>query len=525
LSGLGTHHREVSTTSTWTQRYFDQGLALLFGYHYVESVASFREAIADDPECPMAWWGLAMAAGPNPNSRYFNHPDDPQGVGSEASQRARELEDGATPLERALIDAVVERYDAEKRPEPGDRDRAYTEAMQAIFEAHPDDADIAVLYGESRMMQSPWQYWNPDGSGRVGADEAKRALEHALRLDPGHPGANHYYIHLMEDGPDPTVVLPNARILGDLMPNAGHIVHMPSHIYIQTGRYEEAVRANRASLAADRRLLAEWGDRDLPVGVPSMPMRASLKGGHARRFLHLAALRLGSYDQAVEAMTAVLEGPSPDMETLRGNFRVQILWSQLWLTHRAFGRWQEVLDIPEVPSFAPVAAGNRRAARGCAWLARGDLDKAAEELGALDEIIGQVGPPVQGLLGVPRNELAGLIEEARGETERAIGDLETAVRLEDSLPYYEPPIWQNPVRNTLGYVLLRAGRPQEAATVFWEDLRRHPENGRALFGLWKSLEALGDAERAVRVADRFREAWAGQEPPVVLGFTRTTSGD
>ena len=517
LTGIGSHHRAITTRSSVAQRYFDQGLSLFYGYHYVGAVPSFQETIDADPDCAMAWWGLALTIAPNPNSRYYRAADDPKGLGLDAIRRAVELADGAAPLERALIEALHARYDAGARPDPRERDLAYVRAMREIYVAHPEDADVATLYAEAQMMLSPWQYWNPDGSGRPGGEEARRALRQAIDLDPRHPGAHHFYIHLMEDHPDPSLALTSALVLEGLMPDVGHIVHMPSHIYIQIGRYEEAINGNLASLAADKRMLEQWGDRERPWDVPSMGMGANTKGAHARRFLHLAALRRGDFDMAFEAATAVTGGVEEVIKAT-AKFRRQMLWSELWMTYRSFGRWQEVLEIPEMPASVPFAAAIRFAARGSAWLAKGDLEKAAEELHALETLTNTITGPRKGLFEIPLHELARLVAETRGESEESIGHLESAVRLEDSLPYYEPPVWQHPVRITLGHVLLRANRPWEAKTVFWEDLRRNPENGRALFGLWRALEALGEEQQAERVARRFREAWGGTEDPVVLGY-------
>lgn len=521
LTNIGDHHRPISTGSRLAQRYFDQGLRLYYGFYYPEAVSSFREAIDADPTSAAAWWGLALAIGPNPNARYFGATDDPRGVGLEAIRRAVELGDGATPRERALIDALVERFDPVARPDRDDRDRAYAFAMRALHEAYPGDADIATLYAEACMTRTPWRYWNPDGSPRIGVLEAERALRHAMAIDRAHPGAHHFFVHLMESSPDPEEAMSSARALETLMPDSGHMVHMPSHIYIRVGRYADAARSNLASIDADGRLTGEWGDRELPLDVPTYRMNARGHHDHARAFLHMAAVRQGNFGHALDALLPVTGTRTPEPEAFESG-RVRQAAARLWTTYRRFGRWEDILEIPTVPEEHVFLRGFRHYARGFARLADGELDAASEELGALEAAAesapkqGGLVPPAD-LLVIAAHELAGLLAERRGDVEGAIARLETAVRLEDGLPYREPPAWLHPVRHALGHVLLRAGTPGEAETVFWEDLRRNPENGRSLHGLARSLVALGETERAARIEERFRRAWSGADVPVESG--------
>jgi tetratricopeptide (TPR) repeat protein len=355
----------------------------------------------------------------------------------------------------------------------------------------------------------PFGHWAPDGSPHPGTIEAAAALEQALKRVPDHPGANHYYIHLHEDSLRPEIALPHAERLARAMPGQGHIVHMPTHIYIVTGRYEEAVQGNRASIKADQEFVKAW------EGYPTPPSMAMFHPNHARAFLLLAAEMQGNYAAAMEAaralasslpLTQLRAGP---MQSFQGTF------VRPWLTAKRFGKWQQLLDEQQPADSPPFVEGIWQFVRGSALLATGRLQEAERHLYQLRSI-----QRIKGLdaLMVRANsarrllEIAGLVLEgelnaSRGDIDRALLLLSEAVRLEDGLKYMEPPDWGHPVRHSLGAVLLEAGRAEEAEVVYWEDLRRNPENGWSLFGLWQSLLAQGDTLRAVEVESRFRRSW------------------
>jgi hypothetical protein len=255
IEGLGKYSRPITTPSAVAQGYFDQGLLFVYGYYFSEALASFQEAARLDPACPMVYWGMAMAIGPNPNSRYAGVPDDPQGKGREAIQKAWSLRAGASLKEVAFITALLVRYDSEKFPDRKQRDIAYAQAMKDLFTRYPDDPEAGTFYADSLMTISPWNYWRPDGSPRPGTTEVVTALERVMAMRPNHPGANHLYVHLFENSQTPSRALVAADRLEQTIPGAGHIVHMPSHIYIRVGQYDKAIASNERSLAADKREL------------------------------------------------------------------------------------------------------------------------------------------------------------------------------------------------------------------------------------------------------------------------------
>ncbi len=512
LDTLGEYHRPVTTTSPLAQSYFDQGLRMIYGYYFTEAVASFREAIRLDPNCAMAYWGMALAIGPNPISRYFQLQDDPRGEGRKAIAKAVSLRQGASEKERAFIDALAKRYQLSNREQ---RDQAYMEAMQQLSHRYPDDPEAGTLYADSLMTMSPWTYWGADGKPySPGTVEAAAALERVVEKFLQHPGANHFYIHLMENSQTPERALPHADRLAQLMPGLGHIVHMPGHIYIRVGQYEKAVLTNRGSVAADQEMVNIWGNHEFPADVPSGGPSHVSHPAHAKDFIHLAAILQGRYvlgmDTARELASAV------PVEQLAGNGTAQARYVKSWLTLLRFGKWQEILERSAPSEGLPFVQGTWHFVRGSALAATGRLQEADAELNqvvarANNESVADLGVRVntaRTFLILASEMLAGQIAARRGEIERSLRHLETAVRMEDGFNYIEPPDWLLPVRHWLGAVLLEAGRPGEAEVVYWEDLRRNPENGWSLFGLLQSLRAQGKIQKATQVEERFKKAWA-----------------
>ncbi|SHF28858.1 hypothetical protein SAMN04487965_1843 [Microbulbifer donghaiensis] len=499
LQNLGKHTFPVSCASDQGQRYFNQALNLTYGFNHAEAGRSFREAARLDPDCAMAYWGQALVLGPN-----INAPMDPEAEPSaqELVQKAMSLRSGVNERERALIEALAKRYTGD----PANRaaaDQAYAEAMGAVAEKFPDDLDIATLYAEAMMDLRPWNYWMRDGTPYEGTEKIVALLETVMARNPQHPGALHLYIHLIEPTNTPERAEKAADTLKDLMPGAGHIVHMPAHIFQRVGRYEDSAAANVRAIAADEDYITQCRAQGL------YPMAYY---PHNIHFLWFATTAQGRSAKAIESANKAAEKISDEtlaqMPMLAG-FRVIPYWALA-----RFGKWDEVLALPEPPEDL-FLTGSWHYVRGLAFIAKGDLDAAQKELDAVNKIASD--PRLDYTLFSPNSAarifaiapevLAGELAAAKGDHAAAVGYLERAVRLEDGLVYTEPAEWHYPPRLALGVVLLDAGRPTEAETVYWQDLERYPNNGWALFGLGKALRAQGRTEEADLIEARFKRAW------------------
>ena len=500
LQNLGSHTFPVTTSSGEAQLFMNQGLNLSYGFNHAESGRSFREAARLDPDCAMAYWGQALVLGPN-----INAPMDPEAEprAYEIVQKAVALQSKASEKERALIDALAERYSGDP-DERADRDHAYVEAMRKVAERYPDDFDVAALYAESMMDLRPWDYWMPDGTPYEGTEEIIALLESVMDRNPKHPGALHLYIHLIEPTNQPERAEKAADALAPLVPGAGHLVHMPSHIYQRIGRYADSAAANERAMLADEDYITQCRAQGLyPMGYYP----------HNIHFLWFAATAEGRGEVAIETARKVASQISDEtlieMPMLSG-FRVVPYWALA-----RFGKWQDVLDLPAPPD-DPFLTGAWRYVRGLAHIGLGDLAPAQRELGAVRRIASDpaldyamFSPNTAArIFAVAPEVLAGELAAARGEYDAAIAHLDRAVRLEDGLVYTEPTEWHYPPRHALGAVLLEAGRPSEAETVYWHDLEKLPETGWALFGLAKALRAQGKDEQAKLIEARFDKAWA-----------------
>ena len=508
VDGLGTYSRRISTKSEMAQKFFDQGLRLVYGYYSPEAAASFREAIRHDNNHPMPYWGLALTLGPIPNSRFLGFPDDPKEEGRKAMAAARERAANGSPAEQALIEALAVRYDTERYLDRDLRDAKYIEATQKLFKQYPNDLEAGYLYADALMTHAAWSYWKRDGSPLPGTREAVRALEHVMSKDPNHPGAVHLYIHLFESSAEPERALPQARRLESLMPKAGHLVHMPSHIYVRTGFYDEAVLSNQRSLAADGVFKNAWGDRATP-SLGTYGMSSLTHARHAWDFLRYAAMHQGNYARAIEAAKAASAGSSH-----QGMGGVERAGSTIWLINKVFGKWAAVLAEPE-PHGSAYLRGLWHYVRGSAFVGRGELDKAEEELKELKTLA--VDPSVKELLTVANpaptvlqlsvHGLSGEILSTRARHNEAINEFREAVKLQDTLKYVEPPDWGQSMRLYLGAALLKAGRAKEAEAIYREDLRDFRNDGWALFGLVQSLEAQKKTGEARKAKEEFNRAW------------------
>ena len=520
VEGLGTHSYPLENCKTETQAFFDQGLRLYYGFRFPESLASFRQASKIDPQCAMAAWGEALAIGPNPNSRYLRFPDDPKGEGSSAIKRAMSLGNSAAEKHLKLIEALDLRYRG--HADRAQRDSLYSQAMANLAETHAKDAEILTLYTEALMTQSAWAYWTPDGKPRPGTEAALNALNAALVIDPGHPGANHLFIHLLEDSLTPERALPHAERLADSMPNVGHMVHMPTHIYIRTGHYQKAIDLNVRSIEAANTFLAAWGEHSSPMGVPSLSSSDRNHVSHATDFMHLAAILQGNFSSAMD-YAKQLSAPTAKKLNAFGGF--QRRYVKPILTLRRFARWQSLLSEPLDDSLPPLVYGFQLFTHGSALVHTGDVANAQATLGKLFSVLEKPETKKQRswvnnvnvLLRTASHVLAAEIAVAKIQYQRAIAEYEDAIRLEDGLNYMEPPEWGHPVRQELGALLLSLNRPAEAETVFWEDLRRNPENGWSLHGVWQSLLAQGKTLQASQVKQRFITAWQSSDTKLFNG--------
>ena len=499
---LGVYHRPVSTASEVAQRYVDQGLTLYYGFNHEEAIASFRQAGEIDPSCAMAFWGMALAAGPNINNPAMDEPAVE--LAWEASRKAVALAGGATPVERDLIQALATRY-AQTPPE--DRrhlDEAYAAAMREVWRAHPDDADVGTLFAEALMDLRPWDLWSPEGEPRPETAEIMATLEAAMELDPLDPGPNHFYIHTMEASPTPERALAAADRLRTLVPGAGHLLHMPAHIDIRLGHYGEAIEANQRAIAADMAYVEKVGRHGF----------YTLYRAHNYHFLAFAAMFDGRRELAMEAARSMVAEVPPELVREEPDFLDAFLAVPTHVMVR-FGLWEELLHEPQPPADLPATTAFWRYGRTVAFAALGRVEEGAAELAALKEAVAAVpesrlmgNNPASVVLavGVPMAE--GELEYRLGHYERAFELLRESVRRDDALHYDEPWGWMMPVRHSLGALLLEQGRLDEAEAVYRADLRLHPDNGWALKGLAECLHRSGRHEEAAATDARFRAAWA-----------------
>ena len=509
IDGLGSYSRPVSTKSDMAQKFFDQGLRLVYGYFSPEATASFKEALRHDPDSPMLYWGLALALGPIPNSRYQALPDDPKAEGRKAIAEARARAAKGTPVEQALIETLSVRYDSDRYIDRDLRDAQYTEAARKTYKQYPHDLEAAYLYADSLMTHLAWSYWRRDGSPLPGTSEAVRTLEKMLAINPNHPGAVHLYIHLFESSGEPERALPQADRLESIMPKAGHMVHMPSHIYLRTGDYEKAIASNQRSLAADKLFQQEWGDRPTP-NLGSYGLSSRTHARHALDFIRYASMHAGNYARAMEAAKAVAMG-----QAHQGMGMTERGVSMPWLINKIFGKWDAVLAEPAPAHGSAYLRGLWHYARGSAFVAKGDYAKAEDELKELKAAAGE--PSLKEMLAAVNAAptilelsalaLDGELLSGQGRHAEAVNAFAAAVKLQDTLKYTEPPDWGQSMRLYLGAALLKAGRPREAEVVYREDLRDFRNDGWALFGLGQSLRAQHKPAAAAKVEQGFQRAW------------------
>jgi tetratricopeptide (TPR) repeat protein len=521
LQNLGNHKFPVTTGSARAQLFFNQGLMLTYGFNHAEAARSFREAARLDSECAMVYWGMALVMGPN-----INMPMPPANElkAYEMIQKAIALKKNASEREKAYIDALAKRYSGEDKPNRAVLDRAYVKAMGEVRDRYPKDLDAATLYAEAVMDLRPWDYWTRDLKPYPETVETINVLESVLAINPNHPGAIHLYIHTVELA-RPELAEAGAERLWKLSPGAGHLVHMPSHIFRRVGRYGEASKSNEDAIAADEDYITQCRAQ----GVYPLAYYP-----HNIHFLWDSATMEGRSRVAIEAARKAASSIPADA------------WRKVPLLHQflvaplsaytRFGEWDLILNEPRPPDDSLFWTGTWHYARGLALTATGKLDEAAQELGSLQKIAAEKSLDgyrvtfsrngAKAILEIASEVLAGELAAKHGDYDKAIARFHRGILLEESLIYNEPPDWHVPVRQSLGAVLLDAERFVEAEAIYWQDLRQNRENGWSLFGLMQSLQAQGKNEQAVLIEKRFRKAWNRADVTLTasrfMGETHTT---
>jgi tetratricopeptide (TPR) repeat protein len=506
---MGPHKRKVTTGSEEAQKYFDQGFNWSFAFNHDEAIRSFRHAAALDPGCAMAWWGIAYSNGPHINFPLMD--EERSRHAWDALQKALALREKITPIERALIEALAKRYAdpaAGKIPlsfeERAPLDRAYAEAMEKVAGEFPRDSDVLSLAAESLMDLRPWDLWDKtNGEPRPETPRVLALLESALAIDPDHPGACHFYIHAVEASTRPELANAAADRLRTLVPASGHLVHMPSHIDVRTGRWAMAAEQNRQASRVD-------------AGYREISPRQNfyrLYMAHDDHFLAYACTMLGRREEAISAARAMAAKIPADW--LEKNAAIADAYTPMEIeVLLRFGLWDQVLSHPQPPAFLPITTAFWRFARSSALAAKGRIAEAESEQGKFKEQVATIPKeammamnPAHTVLRIADLVLDGEIAYQKGDVDRAVAKIGEAAAIEDTLNYIEPPDWVQPARHSLGAILLAAKRYEEAEKVYRIDLARWPENGWALFGLARCLQAKGSPEAAA-VEARFKKAWA-----------------
>ena len=504
MKGLGTHVYRITTSSPEAQRYFDQGLRLAWGFNHAEAIRAFRKAQRLDPQCAMCYWGEAYALGPN-----INVPMDEKAIAPAvaAAAKARELARRAKPNEQALIDAIGTRYSADPKSERPKLDAAYAEAMKRAAGKFPDDVDIAAIHAEALMVLSPWDYWEPGGAKlKPVVAELVETLEGVLKKDPRHVGAIHLYIHAVEASNDPRRAEPYADRLAKLAPGAGHLVHMPAHIYYRIGRYKDSLATNRVAVKVDE----EYIRRFKPEGVYPLAYYP-----HNVHFVLASAQMSGEGPTVIEAAKKLSSVISDD--AARAVLLMQPVKAAPYFAHAQFSDAPTVMALADPGADFPYIRATWRYARGIVLAQKGDVDAAAKELAELESIATTAdfrafeswNIPAKDVSIIAAHVLRARVAQAKKDLDSAVRELEAAVALQDNLPYMEPPYWYYPIRQTLGGVLALKGEHQKARDVFRESLQKTPNNGWALYGLAQTYEKQGMKREAAAVEKHLARAWSG----------------
>lgn len=505
FAGTGDHQRKIVTQSDKAQEFFNQGLNWLYAFNHAEAYLSFKAATNHDPDCAMAWWGVAMSQGP-----HINYPIvEPEAakIATDAIARAQKLKSGLSSADRALIEAASVRY---RYPQPNDRgplDKKYADTMRKVWRSHPHDDDIGALFAESMMNLRPWDLWKRDGTPQPGTLEIVATLERVIRLNPKNPLGNHLYIHAVEASLRPEKALAAADRLLTLQPGLGHNVHMPSHIYVRVGKWQEAIDSNALAMKADK----AYREKRPRQGFYRIYM------AHNNHMLAFAAMMIGHSKLAIESIDQMVADIPEDFRVEAAPFIDGFMAMPIEVRKR-FGLWEEVFSTPDYPEHFPLSRAMRHAARSVAHAAMHNPAKARLEQSLFyaakprvpaDQVFGN--NRAVDLLVVAEHLMNGEILVAENKPERAIATLEKAIRAEDALRYSEPPDWIQPARHTLGAYLVSLGRYREAEKVYRDDLKKLPNNGWALYGVSIALEKLGKTNESKRMRESFEKVWANAD--------------
>ena len=500
--GLGAHKHPISTKTPQAQMFFDQGVNLLFGFNHAEAIRSFREAARLDPDCAMCWWGVAFALGPNINLAM---PDDAVAPAWQALGRAKALAVHASPEERAWIDALATRYAQDPKADRKALDATFADAMGRLWKRYPLDLDAGTFWVEAMLDTQPWDYWQADGVTPKGhAVEVVSTLEDIIRREPNHPGALHLYIHAVEATTTPERAEAAADRLATLMPEAGHVVHMPSHIYYRVGRYADAVHANELAATTDEAYIAACKAQGYyPVGYY----------GHNIHFLWTSSEMEGRYQASIDAARRLVKAVDAVEVSKQLSLGELFVFTPV-ATLLRFGRWDAILAEPAPPEDFTLDTAVWRYARGYAFANTGDLKSAQAERDRIANLVSAdlsryaaVGVPAPQMIGLSLRLLDAEIARASGDLAGAVTAFQQASELERALPYTEPPYWHQPVSHLLGAALLQAKHPAEAEAVYRESLKSYRLDGWALYGLAQSLTAQGKAAEAAVVSKQFAQVW------------------
>ncbi len=511
--GLGDHHHAISTHNKATQALFDQGVQLLFGFNHAEAIRSFREAARLDPACAMCWWGVAFALGPNIN---LPMPADAVPPAWQALAKAQALEGGGTPEERAWIAALATRYSPDPTADRKPLDEAFAAAMGRVWRNYPTDLDAGVFWAEAMMDTQPWDYWQADGATPKGhGAEIVAALERVIAAEPRHPGALHLYIHAVEGSTTPERAEAAADRLATLMPGAGHIVHMPSHIYYRVGRYRDAIEANRRAAKVDESYIAACKAQGYyPIGYY----------GHNIHFLWSTSQMMGRYGDALGAARRLVKAVNA-VETAKTLPYAELYALTPVATLLRFGRWREILAEPAPPASLKIDSALWLQARGFALANTGDLDSAREVRTLLALLAGEdlaaydaAGLPARQMVALSLALLDGEIARKGGKLGDSVAHFKQAAEIERNLPYTEPPYAYQPVSHVLGEALIEDGRAPEAEAVYRASLQVYRRDGWSLMGLSQALAAQHKTKEAARARGDFRAAWVNAD--VTLGASR-----
>jgi tetratricopeptide (TPR) repeat protein len=512
MSGLGDLHHPVSTSNPQAQQFFDQGLRLIYAFNHDEAGHSFQRAAELDPKLAMAYWGIAEAVGPN-----YNDPasDDRFKAAHDAIQKALDLSGDGSAIEKAYIEAMAKRFPGDPKADRRKAAEDYRDAMREVVKQYPDDLDAATLFAESGMNLHPWGLWHPDGTPEAGTEEIVSTLESVIRRDPNHLGAIHYYIHSVEASRSPERALAGANRLATLAPAAGHIVHMPAHVYIRTGDYDAAVKTNQKAATADEAYIKASGAQGI------YPM---MYYSHNLHFIAMCSAMNGNYAESKKAADMLAAHVAPavkDMPPLEGFMTIPMA------VEVRFHRWSDILTAKPPDPAMKVSTVFYHFARGMALAATGKVADAeaehklvseAEQATPEDVVFAMpVNNKAKDILKIAKNVLGAKIALAKNDNEGAINMLRQAVVVQDSLKYDEPPDWFFPVRESLGAVLLSSGNAVEAEKVFRDDLDRNPRNPRSLFGLREALKAQKRDYDAGFIQKQFDASWKGTGPALQMG--------